>query len=125
MSRSSSGSHFGSLLHHADVELERAELLDEAPEECHVVLLAALVTRVRATGDRLGPYIIEDRLGTGGRAEVYRATDTRLHRTVTIKVLPERVTPRVSLPSSASPLGTAEANEKALIQIVALQAFAI
>ena len=40
-----------------------------------------------ATGTRLGPYEIDTRLGTGGAGEVYRARDTRLGRTVAIKVL--------------------------------------
>ena len=39
-------------------------------------------------GTRLGPYQIVDMLGEGGMGEVYRATDTRLNRTVAIKVLP-------------------------------------
>ena len=42
-------------------------------------------------GDRLGPYEIVASIGTGGMGEVYRATDTRLGRTVAIKVLPRHV----------------------------------
>ena len=44
-----------------------------------------------AKGTRLGPYQIADQLGAGGMGEVYRATDTRLDRTVAIKVLPEHL----------------------------------
>jgi serine/threonine protein kinase len=39
-------------------------------------------------GNKLGPYEIISPLGAGGMGEVYRARDTRLERTVAIKILP-------------------------------------
>src|SRR6476469_9620706 len=39
------------------------------------------------SGARLGPYEIVSPLGEGGMGAVYRARDTRLDRTVAIKVL--------------------------------------
>jgi eukaryotic-like serine/threonine-protein kinase len=40
------------------------------------------------SGTKLGPYEIQTPLGAGGMGEVYRAKDTRLGRTVAIKILP-------------------------------------
>jgi serine/threonine protein kinase len=42
-------------------------------------------------GTRLGPYEILGAIGAGGMGEVYRAKDTRLDRTVAIKVLPSHL----------------------------------
>ena len=48
--------------------------------------------RIRlAAGHRLGHYEIVDAIGAGGMGEVYKARDTRLDRTVAIKVLPADV----------------------------------
>src|SRR5690348_7540319 len=50
-----------------------------------------------AAGTRLGPYEIVAPAGAGGMGEVYRAQDTRLGRTVAIKVLPSEVSQRPDL----------------------------
>ena len=42
-------------------------------------------------GTTLGPYEILSPIGAGGMGEVHTARDTRLDRTVAIKVLPQHV----------------------------------
>jgi Tol biopolymer transport system component/tRNA A-37 threonylcarbamoyl transferase component Bud32 len=44
-----------------------------------------------ATGTKLGPYEIVAPIGAGGMGEVYKAKDTRLERSVAIKVLPQHL----------------------------------
>src|SRR5580692_2453036 len=51
-------------------------------------VLQLATPRALASGTKLGPYEIIELLGTGGLGEVYRAKDTRLGRTVAIKILP-------------------------------------
>jgi len=46
-----------------------------------------------APGTRLGPYEIVAPAGAGGMGEVYRARDTRLGRTVALKILPGEIIP--------------------------------
>ena len=48
-------------------------------------------------GTRLGPYEILSAIGAGGMGEVYKARDTRLDRTVAIKVLPTHLAGRAEL----------------------------
>jgi len=42
---------------------------------------------VEPVGDALGPYRLEKEIGRGGQGIVYKATDTRIGRTVALKVL--------------------------------------
>ena len=48
-------------------------------------------------GTRLGPYEILSPCGSGGMGEVYRARDTRLDRTVAIKIIPAHLSDNADL----------------------------
>jgi serine/threonine protein kinase len=48
-------------------------------------------------GQRLGPYEVLSAIGAGGMGEVYRARDSRLERTVAIKVLPTHLADKPEL----------------------------
>jgi len=52
-------------------------------------------------GTKLGIYEVTTKIGAGGMGEVYKARDTRLDRTVAIKVLPEHVAFRQQEPVRA------------------------
>ena len=47
-----------------------------------------------SAGEKLGPYEILAPIGAGGMGEVYKANDTRLDRTVAIKVSKEAFSER-------------------------------
>src|SRR5436190_1777043 len=50
-----------------------------------------------APGLRLGPYEVVSPLGAGGMGEVYRGRDTRLDRSVAIKILPAELASNAEL----------------------------
>ncbi len=71
---------------------------DEAGSFGNAPVFAAPVYRLEP-GRALGPYRIESLIGAGGMGEVYRAKDTRLGRTVAIKILPPHLRDSADLQS--------------------------
>jgi Tol biopolymer transport system component len=63
------------------------------PRDRRLFLIGAifLVPMPVATGTRVGPYEILAPLGAGGMGEIYRARDTRLDRTIAVKLLPSQL----------------------------------
>jgi Tol biopolymer transport system component len=66
----------------------RAESLFETPV---LVRVDDAIAMRNLEGQRIGPYQLASKIGAGGMGEVYKARDTRLERTVAIKVLTAHV----------------------------------
>jgi serine/threonine protein kinase/tetratricopeptide (TPR) repeat protein len=54
------------------------------------------------SGTKLGPYVLEERIGSGGMGQVFRARDTRLDREVAIKVISDNYLGSSGVSSSQS-----------------------
>src|SRR5262245_3984313 len=72
-------------------EVERMLASHRAAPDFLATPAAVVLSETRAPqsleGERIGPYLLSSRIGAGGMGVVYKARDTRLDRTVAIKVL--------------------------------------
>jgi eukaryotic-like serine/threonine-protein kinase len=84
-------------------EAEAASFLEGPSSGLPVTPPAANARPVLEPNRRIGPYQIESVIGAGGMGEVYKALDTRLDRSVAIKVLPPRLADDLGDPGSKTP----------------------
>ena len=86
--RESPAERHAALLAAADPDLRsEVESLLLAGQEKTLPALEVPPIAALQPGTRLGPYLVESKLGEGGMGEVFRGVDTRLGRTVAIKVV--------------------------------------
>ena len=71
----------------APVRVNLIDLAGDAPSSEGPYNPSRLMALV--AGDRLGVYEVRDLIGAGGMGEVYRAHDTKLNRSVALKILPD------------------------------------
>ncbi len=75
-----------------ELEAMLAREPDGAVLEVPAVAILSPRLSIPLTGQRIGRYQIDRRIGAGGMGDVYEARDERLQRTVAIKVLPAEFT---------------------------------